>query len=234
MSEVKSSKATASDAAILEATGQTVAHWFAVLDAFDVKNKGHKAAANHLYDDEGVSYWWAQSLVIRYEQEKGLRLPGQRSDGSFVVNASKTVGVSQERAFEAWASADAWNQWFTSGAQMDFRVGGTYRNNDHDQGVFKRINYPGEKSTRIEFSWENPKHCPGTKVVVEFLAKGPDKTTVAVTHEKLSGPEACAEMKEGWNWALTSLKSWLESGEKVQFEDWKKSLDSERLESGVV
>ena len=46
-----SSKGSVSDAKSLEKTGHGLDHWFDVLDRFGAVEKGHTAAARHLYDD---------------------------------------------------------------------------------------------------------------------------------------------------------------------------------------
>ena len=86
-----------SNEAVEKATGETWAHWFKVLDAWrqtegaEFKKdptklelaqgrgipkwwvKGHKAAAEYLWQEHKVSGWWAQSITVRYEWERGLR-----------------------------------------------------------------------------------------------------------------------------------------------------------------
>lgn len=206
-------------------TGKTMEHWTEVLDSFDVGKNGHKAAAKMLLEEHGQSPWWSQQITILYEQAKGLRKPGQRHSGTFTVNVSKTIRVSAEKSFDAWSNAESWNRWFTTGAVMDFRVGGSYKNDDKDIGVFKKIREPGaaramDEVGRIEFTWENADHCPGSLVIVQVFDKGPEKSTVAITHVRLPDLKGCQEMKEGWSWALASLKSWLETGVPVGHEDW--------------
>ena len=52
--EVEESFAGISDAAVKKGTGQGWAHWFKVLDAFDVRAKGHAAAARFLKDSHQI------------------------------------------------------------------------------------------------------------------------------------------------------------------------------------
>jgi hypothetical protein len=39
---------------------------------------------------------------------------------------------------------------------------------------------------------------------------------------KLASQDDREEMREGWSWALDSLKSFLETGKPVTFEEWKR------------
>ena len=68
-----------SDDAVQAKTGKVWRHWFGVLDKFDMKKKGHTEAARHLREKHGLSPWWAQAVVIRYEWENGLRRPVKAS-----------------------------------------------------------------------------------------------------------------------------------------------------------
>ena len=62
-----------SDTAVRAKTGKGWEEWFAILDEWDAKEKGHTASAKHLRDELGVSPWWAQAVTVRYEYARGLR-----------------------------------------------------------------------------------------------------------------------------------------------------------------
>lgn len=226
MAEIKSATQSTSPQSVLAKTGRPQDEWFRVLDAFDVKSNGHKAAADHLYKEHGASYWWAQQLTILYEQAHGLRQPGQRHQGGFAVNVSKTINATVEEAFAAWSSPVGWNSWFTSGATVDFVVGGRYADADGDSGTFLKIVPPGPpnrqgEAARIELSWEHAEHCPGSRVTVQFMRKSDAKVQVALTHDKIADEDGCRDMKGGWSWAMASLKSWLETGRGLSESEWK-------------
>jgi hypothetical protein len=73
MAEMKAGSRRISDQAVRAKTGKGWREWFAILDAIDVKEKGHTRTARYLAEQHGVSPWWAQTITIRYEWEKGLR-----------------------------------------------------------------------------------------------------------------------------------------------------------------
>ncbi|HEX7779978.1 MAG TPA: hypothetical protein VF424_12085 [Vicinamibacterales bacterium] len=62
-------------------TGRGLDHWFEVLDRFGAVEKGHTAAARHLYDAHGVDGWYAQGITVAYERARGVRGVNQRRDG---------------------------------------------------------------------------------------------------------------------------------------------------------
>ena len=62
-----------SDDAVRAATAKGREEWFAILDGWDARSKGHTASAKYLREHRGASEWWAQAVAIRYEWERGLR-----------------------------------------------------------------------------------------------------------------------------------------------------------------
>lgn len=88
------------DDAMQAATGRHPDEWFAAFDAAGATEWGHTRMARWLTTEHGVDGWWAQSITIRYEQARGLRLPGQQSDGTFAVSASKTLPIRADAALD--------------------------------------------------------------------------------------------------------------------------------------
>ncbi|PCN48577.1 hypothetical protein Csp2054_05575 [Curtobacterium sp. 'Ferrero'] len=85
---------------VLAATGRHPDEWYAAIDAADGQRIGHAAIAAWLAE-HGVDSWWAQGVTIGYEQSRGLRIPGQRSDGTFAVSASRQVPGEREPVLDA-------------------------------------------------------------------------------------------------------------------------------------
>jgi hypothetical protein len=77
--------------ALRAATGRDLDEWVAVLDAVGARAWSHAEIARHVAEAHGQTGWWAQGVTIQYEQHHGMRVPGQRSDGTFAANASRTV-----------------------------------------------------------------------------------------------------------------------------------------------
>lgn len=173
-----------SEAAVAKATGRGVDHWFAVLDRFDVKTNGHKAAAVHLHERHGVGEWWCQSLVVSYEQARGLRKKHESADG-YKIGVSRVVNVPVAALFDAWADEKARARWLP------------------DPGFTVRKATPA-KSMRI--TWVDGK----TSVECNFYAKGEGKSQVAVQHGKLASEAAAARMKKYWGGALDRLRAAME------------------------
>jgi hypothetical protein len=174
------------DAGLRRATGRGRNEWFQVLDAWGTEGRPYREIADWLTGTHGLSDWWAQKLIVEYEEERGLRPPGIRPDGTFNVGASKTVAVPVGRLFAAFVDADVRKRWLP-GASM--RQGATQP--DHS----------------VRFEWEDG----STRVVAGFTALGDARSQVAVQHERLPDARSAGEMKAFWRERVLSLKTLLES-----------------------
>lgn len=168
-----------SDQALIEGTGADWKTWLAILDERDAASLDHAAIAHLLVKEFGVDGWWAQSITVGFEQERGLREPGQRADGTFSANASKTVPVAIGTAFEWVADPDRQREWL--GALE----------------LSQRSASP-PKSVRFDAS-------DGTRVLVILSDKGGGKTAVQVEIPGLASAEEGATAKSAWRERLTRL-----------------------------
>lgn len=133
------------------------------------------------------------------------------------LEIEKKINSSPEEVYKALTEPEILSIWFTRNAKADLRAGGRYSNDDRDEGEFLEL-VPGKK---IRFTWENKKHCPGTEVIMDI--EGTDGSSlVNLRHEKLDSEEGVKDMMTGWQWAMESLKSYLETGKHITFEEWQK------------
>jgi uncharacterized protein YndB with AHSA1/START domain len=166
-------------------TGRDREEWFALLDEWGAAGRPYREIADWLTGRHGLSAWWAQKLVVEYEQARGLRLPGVRPDGTFTVGASKTVGVPVERLFEAFVDLKVRRRWLP---------GATLRERATQPGVTAR------------FDWEDG----ASRVTAGFTAKGDERSQVSVQHEHLPDARIAEETKAFWRERLAALKALLE------------------------
>ncbi|HSP52165.1 MAG TPA: DUF4287 domain-containing protein [Cryobacterium sp.] len=153
--------------ALLAATGRPRADWFAALDAAGASEWKHPSIAAWLGEQHGVPAWWCQSLTVAYEQARGLRLPGQRADGTFEVSASKTYPSEQQVALDlvVRAVSDALGQ--GPAGQRREAVYATARWSLGDSGRILATAGPTKDG----------------------------RTSVSLTHQRLAGPEQVAEAR---------------------------------------
>lgn len=168
-------------------TGRTSEEWFALLDAWGASSRTHAEIARWLGEEHQVPGWWAQGVTVAYEQARGMRAPGQRSDGTFSATASKIIDAPAERAFAAFADPELRERWLG-----DLRL------------AVRRESPP--RNFRADVLDDD------SRLVVSIAAKDDDRSQVAVEQERLSGSEASAHSKARWRERLTALKELLEGG----------------------
>lgn len=96
-------------------TGRGRQEWFALLDEWGAAGRPFREIAAWLTGEHDLSKWWAQKLIVEYEQARGLRPPGVRPDGTFEVSASKTMAVPVESVFDAFVNTRQRKKWLTDG-----------------------------------------------------------------------------------------------------------------------
>jgi len=171
-----------SDAAVRAATGKGWDEWFAILDAFDVGNNSHKAAAIHLSEVHACPDWWSQMVTVGYEQERGLRKKHETPQG-YQMGVSRTFPVPVVDLYGAWSDEQIRARWLPEPIAI--------RKATLDKSM--RITWPD----RISLS-------------VNFWVKADTKSQVQVIHEKLPDEAAVATLKPYWREALTRLARVLE------------------------
>ena len=123
--------------------------------------------------------WWAQGVTVGYERIKGLRVVGQRRDGSFEATKSRTFAVPLVRLYRAFHDRRTRAQWLP-GVDLTVRTA--------TRGKSMRITWPDR-----------------TSVAVYFESRGPGKSLVSVQHEKLADRAAAARTKAYWTERLSAL-----------------------------
>lgn len=178
-----------SDETLREATGKGWPQWFAVLDAWGAATRGHTEIARHLREEHAVDGWYAQSVAVGYEQERGLREVGQSSTGDWRTSGSKTIAASAARVIESFTDDGVRGRWLPD---ADFTL---------------RTHRPAKSLTA------DLKDATGatSRLSVGVTVKGPAKTLVGVRHEKLADAAEVAAYKAFWRERLAELKTLLES-----------------------
>jgi hypothetical protein len=168
-----------SDAVIKEKTGCTWDRWVFALDHYGAAEMSHRDIAALVKTKYKVPDWWTQTVTVGYERIKGLRAKGQRRDGSYEANKSRTYDVPVKTLFEAWADAGTRKRWLK---EADVKV--------------RTATAP--KTMRLGWS-------DGTIIAVGFTPKGKSKSSVALAHTKLRDSAAAKRLKEFWSERLGAL-----------------------------
>jgi len=169
-----------SDEVLKAKTGCTWERWVGVLDYYRADKMTHRDIAALVNKKFKIEGWWSQAVTVGYERIKGLRARGQRRDGSYEANKSRTYNVPTERLFDAWANARVRGRW------LDGEIGRV------------RTSTPA-KSMRLDGKG-------GSIVAVGFWPKGPSKSAVSVQHTKLPDQETATKLKKYWSERLDALR----------------------------
>ena len=168
------------DTAIREQTGRGWSEWVDLLDRHGAVDMTHTEIARLVRNSYKVGSWWSQAVTVGYERIKGLRVKGQRRDGSYEAGKSRTYNVPVTTLFEAWADPSIRKRWL-DGANVTERTA------------------RAPKSMRLGWS-------DGTIITVGFEAKGKGKSTVALAHTKLPDRATSDRMKKYWSDRLEALR----------------------------
>ena len=174
-----------SDESIAAKTGRTWREWVRALDDDNAASLSHREIARLVHTKHGIGEWWAQTVTVGFERIKGLRERGQRRDGTFEANKSRTFSVPVYTLFKAWSDAAARRRWLDDVKPM--------------------VRTATPKSMRLQ--WPD-----GTLVLVGFTAKGAGKSAVAVSHTKLRDKAASEQAKTYWTDRLNALASLVAGG----------------------
>ncbi len=167
--------------AVKAATGKSWEQWCRLLDKAGAKSLPHKEIAQLIHEKHGLSGWWSQMVTVGYEQARGRREMNMSCRGDFQGSVSRTINAPVGTLYAAWKDARLRRAWLGS---QSFTVRKATEN----------------KSLRI--TWPDETH-----VEVNFYAKAPDKSQVAVQHGKLAKASDVARVKKLWTAALNKLKS---------------------------
>jgi len=171
-----------SDSAVKAKTGCTWERWVYALDRVGAAAWSHREIAEHVRKSYRLTGWWSQTVTVGYERIKGLRAIGQRRDGGFEANKSRTVPLPVGRLYRAFRDARLRNQWLP-------HVAPTVRTATKDKSL--RLTWPDQ-----------------TRVEIYFWSRGRAKAQVQVQHRGLPDKAAAERARAFWHDRLRELERW--------------------------
>jgi hypothetical protein len=171
------------DAAIRAATGRGWDAWCDLVDGAGVDTSDHGAIATFAYEEAArsgrpITHWWSQSVAVGYERITGLRLPYQRSDGTFTVSRSRTVPLGVDAVRALLLDESGYADLFPGlGAHLRSRPSTKVLRVGLDEGV----------------------------VLVAADPAGDGRARVTMTHERLATPQAAEAWRHYWGEWLAAV-----------------------------
>jgi hypothetical protein len=193
------SKGSVSDATSRAKTGRGLDHWFAVLDAFGAVERGHTAAARHLYEIHHVPGWYAQGITVAYERARGVRAVNQRRDGAYEMSVTKVVAAGTREVVAAFSEAGQRARWTTGVDPALARALSAALKAPTSKGFIVRPDGQG----RYRYGWGD------TVVQFHLYPKPGGKAQVVVTHAKLKDAATLEARRVQWRAALSALATHL-------------------------
>jgi uncharacterized protein YndB with AHSA1/START domain len=143
------------------------------------------------------------------------------------LHLERTFDASPEEVFDAWTNPEVLRRWWAAGptwrtpvAEVDLRVGGSYRLSMEDPetgtvhtvgGEYREVRRP----ERLAYSWRWEQDDGSTghvsTVTVDFLSEG-ECTTVVLEHIGLATPESRDQHRHGWEGCLENLQARIFTG----------------------
>ena len=149
-----------------------------------------------------------------------------RNEKSLEIRFKTWVDAAPERVWEALATAEGLDGWFTRGASVSARPNGRIHFRWRDWGP-DRLNTEASGSvleahspSRFVFQWSPVKQQPERPTTIEFDLESRGGGTIVHFREHgypltSSGLRAYRTGAVGWGEALTLLKFWVEHGLRV-------------------
>jgi len=172
--------------AVARASGRAWSEWLELFEAEGAGSLPHSEIARIARESMPPGTrnpdWWAQGAAIAFEQQAGLRVPGQSSTGSFRVSASRTLRLDRDAAVDAWEAGPG-----AAAAQLGHEVSGARRARTEKRS-FWRAKLEG--AGRVEIS---------------ATPKDADRIVLAVNHEGLPDGTRIEEWRAHWKSLLAEI-----------------------------
>lgn len=194
-------------AKVVAKTGKTLEDWFKIINQFGAK-KGHTAIAKHLKEDHQLTSWWAQSITTRYEFDNDLRKLYERTGKKgFTITAQKTMPYKVDVVYNVFADTQKLKKWFSPYLKMSVKDGAEFNFDQVTKGKFINV-IPNSK---VSLNLVSNKNEEVSRVIIDFIRKDKNKTTVKVTQSDLTTQISITAQKDFWKNFLSAGNSYLES-----------------------
>jgi len=188
-------KGSLSDKSSIAKTGHDLEHWFAVLDRFGAVEKGHTAAARHLYEDHKVPGWHSQGITVAYERACGVRAVNQRCDGEYEVSVSKVIARQAPAIIKAITNKRMRQAWLIDVDAELAKALVSAVDSKSSKGFVVRP----DGLARYRYKWGD------TSVQFYMTPMANKKMSVVVTNAKLADGAVVEARRRLWRTALTAL-----------------------------
>ncbi len=194
------------DANCKEATGKTIAEWFAELDAFGGIKQGRRPSLTHIVSMTSMREMsWATSLYVEYEKHHGIVKKDGLAEG-YSICVTKTISAPVEKTYAIWADSKAFAQMFGDGGTQNLSEGGEISCNAGCKATFTRI----RPNKDLRFTWHHP-GCTAPMTVDVMFQDAKGKTLMNVMTSRIQTKDEADGLRNAWAEFLNKLKSLAET-----------------------
>ena len=164
-------------------TGHDRAFWFAELDAWGAAGRPYREIADWLTTEQGLSAWWAQKLIVEYEEARGC-----------AIAARDATGRSRPARAGRWPPRSR-------------RCSRRSRTRLPASAGCPALTSTCARPSPARWSASTG---PTARASRRSSTKGPNRTTIAVEHQRLPDAALVPTMRTYWQERLEALRSLLE------------------------
>lgn len=179
------------ESGLVRSTGRDRQEWFDLLDSWDAVSREYREIAAWLTGEYRLSSWWAQKLIVEYQQDRGVRARGSRPDGTYTTTATKTIDAPLETVYLAIVDVGRRTEWLPE-------VEMTERTARHGRSA--------------RFDWDQD----SSRVNFTVQASPSGKTQVSIEQERLPTMAAADAINRYWGERLTALRQQLEKSSETR------------------
>lgn len=160
-----------------------------MLDRWGAKEKSHKEIAAYLYEEHSVSGWYAQSITVEYERDRGLRGVGQACDGDWKFAYTRVVGAEPAAIWKVIRPL------VESGYDGEYSTGSSEVEVKRDE--------PGNRF----LGWGDFDGLSRCRIDIALAGRPDGKSTVTVDVQKVPTAEEQSRLKVLWQDRLKFVKA---------------------------
>lgn len=134
---------------------------------------------------------------------------------TYVLQLRRKIKAPLQRLYQAMERHEDRTVWLQCSTSLQPEVGGEFFSANGADAEFLEI-HP-QDFWRLE--WKNPRHKPGSEVVIKFVKTTRFESTIFVRHWRIRSKRDYEELYNGWLRVLDSLEHYLEQGQFVQSEE---------------
>lgn len=193
------------DEACKEATGKTISQWQVALLEQGGTNLKRRDAIQWIHENGNKDAWWCTTIWVEFERAQGILQKDGLLEG-YNICVTKTIQATLQDVYKELSNSKSWSQWFGDHVVVQVAEGEKFSDDNQNFGTFLRV----RPDKDLRFTWHSLSSVSTTQVDLALAAKGPNKTGITLTHNRIQQREEADGLRVAWAAAFDRLKLQLE------------------------